>query len=452
MLLPGVRWFFRRRLNRLIDELNKRLDLRLPPIALTKRRVLIDRLMYDSKVMHEVSRFCEEHDASFEIAMNRVGQYAEEIVPAFNAYFYFRIGSWFSKTTSEMLYDVRILYADREHLNQIEKNKSIVLVINHRSNMDYILLAYLVLRSAALSYAVGEWARVWPLQQAIRMLGGYFVRRGSRNALYRRVLECYVQMAVEGGASQAIFLEGSLSRDGKFREPKIGLLDYMMRDFDVDADRDILFIPIGINYDRVLEDRTLLLDAGPNAVKRSGLTAVMKSFAFLFKNIWLRIRGRWRNHGFAAACFGTPVSLREYCQKHGFDPRKATREKRVDQVQMLAKDLMQDISRLVPACPVSMLAQLFISEPDREFSTKVLGEQFSLLGNYLREQGCPVISSAETDETAMQRGVEHLLQRRLIAFTGDRYQMVAEERSMLNYYANAISHWLEPIESDKKST
>lgn len=47
-----------------------------------------------------------------------------------------------------------------------------VFVINHRSNMDYILVTYLVAERSALSYAVGEWARVWPLKQLVRAMGG----------------------------------------------------------------------------------------------------------------------------------------------------------------------------------------------------------------------------------------------------------------------------------------
>ena len=63
-------------------------------------------------------------------------------------------------------------------------------------------------------------------------MGGFFVRRNSKNPLYRKVLERYVQMATEGGVPQAIFPEGGLSRDGHLREPKLGLLDYVMRGFD----------------------------------------------------------------------------------------------------------------------------------------------------------------------------------------------------------------------------
>ncbi|HMI36840.1 MAG TPA: hypothetical protein VK505_04365, partial [Steroidobacteraceae bacterium] len=55
LLLPGARWFLRRRINRLTAALNQRLHLKIPPIAMTRREVLIDRLVYDPKVLREVS-------------------------------------------------------------------------------------------------------------------------------------------------------------------------------------------------------------------------------------------------------------------------------------------------------------------------------------------------------------------------------------------------------------
>ena len=56
-----------------------------------------------------------------------------------------------------------------------------VFVVNHRSNMDYVLVAYLAAERTALSYAVGEWAQVWPLQTLIRSMGAYFIRRNSKD-------------------------------------------------------------------------------------------------------------------------------------------------------------------------------------------------------------------------------------------------------------------------------
>ena len=85
----------------------------------------------------------------------------------------------------------------------IPRGSTVVFVMNHRSNMDYILVAYLAADRTALSYAVGEWARIWPLQTLIRSTGAYFVRRNSGDPLYRRVLERYIHMATSSGVTQA---------------------------------------------------------------------------------------------------------------------------------------------------------------------------------------------------------------------------------------------------------
>ena len=166
---------------------------------------------------------------------------------------------------------------------------SVVFVINHRSNMDYVLVTYLVSESSALSYAVGEWARVWALQSLIRAMGGYFVRRDSSNALYRKVLARYVHMATTSGVAQAVFPEGGLTRDGSLRPPKLGLLSYMVSGFDPNGPRDIVFVPVGLNYDRVLEDRVLTAAAStPKGERPRFAFNPLVLTGWLGKSLWQR--------------------------------------------------------------------------------------------------------------------------------------------------------------------
>ena len=87
---------------------------------------------------------------------------------------------------------------------------------------------------------MGEWARLWGLQQLIRAMGAYFVRRNSKDELYRRVLERYIAMATEAGVTQAVYPEGGLTRDGRLREPRFGVLDYMLRGFHTHGERDLV--------------------------------------------------------------------------------------------------------------------------------------------------------------------------------------------------------------------
>ena len=129
--------------------------------------------------------------------MAEVQRYAREIVPTFNAYIYFRIGYSLARTVAQLFYRVRLGFADEKTLAGVAPGTTVVFVMNHRSNMDYVLVAFLAAERTALSYAVGEWARIWPLQQLIRSMGAYFVRRNSNSPIYRRVLERYVHMATE---------------------------------------------------------------------------------------------------------------------------------------------------------------------------------------------------------------------------------------------------------------
>ncbi|MFY7903663.1 MAG: hypothetical protein ACOVOU_12195, partial [Rubrivivax sp.] len=158
LLLPSVRWLIRSRANRVLDEVGTRLRIQIRPFQQTSRRALIDRLVFDDKVQQAAREFAEAQSMPREVAQQVVENYASEIVPAFNAYFYFRIGYWIGKRVSRLLYRVRIGYSDEEGLAAVPADATVVFVMNHRSNMDYVLAAYLAAEKAALSYAVGEWA------------------------------------------------------------------------------------------------------------------------------------------------------------------------------------------------------------------------------------------------------------------------------------------------------
>ena len=205
ILMPSVRWALRRRANRAIDELNTRLKLRIQPFKLTKRQVLIDRLVFDPEVLHAADEYAREAGVPREVAMEKVKRYAQEIVPSFSAYAYFRVGTRIARSISQMLYRVRIGYRNDDALAKVDPGSSVIFVINHRSNMDYVLVTYVAAASSALSYAVGEWAQVWGLRGLIRSMGAYFISRDSREGLYRKVLARYVHMATAAGVTQAIF-------------------------------------------------------------------------------------------------------------------------------------------------------------------------------------------------------------------------------------------------------
>jgi glycerol-3-phosphate O-acyltransferase len=441
LLLPSVRWFIRRRANRVVEELNTRLKIRIEPFKMTRRAVLIDRLVYDPPVLQAADEQARVEKMPREVAMARVKKYANEIVPAFNVYVYFRLGYWLARNLARSLYRVRLGYSDEEGLAGISKHSTVIFVMNHRSNMDYILVSYLAAERAALSYAVGEWARIWPLQMLIRSMGAYFVRRNSRDALYRKVLERYVAMATAAGVTQAVFPEGGLSRDGKLRPPKLGILDYTLRSFDPAGERDVVFIPVGINYDRTLEDRSFLAEL--DSSRRQPGSPLGNAARFLFKNLWLMVRSEWHRFGYACVNFGTPVSAREYLSDRGLDLRRLGKEERYAQVEAFGRQLMAAIAAVIPVVPVSLVATVFLRDAARAWSELELkGEVLRLLGE-LEAAGAHVYVPRQDQDYAIGVGLRMLTLRRLVAEEAGTFRVAPGETPMLAYYANSIAHLFE---------
>lgn len=440
LFIPTVRWFMRRRVNEAIDEVNTRLQLRIQPFKLTRRQSLIDRLIYDQEIVRAVEAHAAAVGEPRAVTMARVEAYAREIVPHFNAYAYFRFGTQVARFLSRLLYRVRLGYMDDKALAAVDPDAAVVFVINHRSNMDYVLVTYMAASSSALSYAVGEWARVWLLQSVIRAMGAYFIRRDSGDPLYRKVLARYVQLATAEGVTQAMFPEGGLTRDGALRPPKLGLLAYMVARFDPQGERDLVFVPVGINYDRVIEDRNLtasLAKAAGTPHKRRGTWAVVR---YVGRALALKTTGRWHRYGYASVSFGTPVSLRAYVAAHLIDFRKLPDAERFAATEALGRTLMGEVAKVVPALPVSLVATLFMRAEGRALSEIEVKSGTVALIDQLRAKGIHVHVPRQDRDYAVSAGLRMLTLRRLVAEKDGLYAANPAETVLLRYYANAIAH------------
>lgn len=439
---PSVRWFFRRRVNQAIDELNQRLDTRIQPFRLTRRQSQVERLIYDPKVVEAVDAEARASGTPRAVVMKRAERYAREIVPSLSLTAYFGFGTRAARWLSEFVYRVRLGYSDDEALKAVAPDATVVFVMNHRSNMDYVLVTYMASRRASLSYAVGEWARVWLLESLVRSMGAYFIRRNSGDELYRKVLGRYVAMATREGVTQAIFPEGGLTRDGLLKEPKLGLLSYMVAEFDPRA-RDIVFVPVGLNYDRVLEDRVLTARAEREATGRDFRVRPGTVFAFLGNLAWLRLRGRLYRFGHACVSFGRPVSLAGWLGEQGIDLASVDRQARFGAVQLLADDLMKAVGAIVPALPVAMAAHVFLQRGDEWIGELELKSAVFSLISRLEAGGAHVHIPRADRDYAVSAGLRMLVLRHMVEESElGLYRANAGESLLLRYYANSIAHLL----------
>ncbi|CUH54311.1 1-acyl-sn-glycerol-3-phosphate acyltransferase [Shimia marina] len=426
LLFPSVRWFFRRRMERVVAKVNDRLERPIEPFKLAQRHDMIQRLIYQPDVTKAVAEHAAQEGIPDAVAFEEAKRYAREIVPSFSATMYFGVAIRIARFLSRAFYRVRLTHVDEAALKDIPQDSTVVFVMNHKSNMDYVLVTYLAAQRSALSYAVGEWGRVWPLSRLIRGMGAYFIRRRSRNDLYRKVLAAYVRLATEAGVTQAIFPEGRLSLDGAPQDPKLGLLKYITDSYEPEG-RDVVFVPVAINYDRVLEDR-ILLEAKARGGKgfRARISVIV---GFFFKQLLFRLRGKVHRFGNATVRFGQPVSLRGFAHAVEGDVAKP-----------LGVELMRRINAVVPILPVPLLAKV-LEGAEEPMTRAQISETFEGLLAGLPENRAQFMRAAPQE--VLESALQTLLGRRVLQESDGTFFVDPKQSDIVGFYANSIRHLLK---------
>jgi glycerol-3-phosphate O-acyltransferase len=248
-------------------------------------------------------------------------------------------------------------------------------------------------------------------------------------------------MATKEGVCQAVFLEGGLSRDGQLQPPKLGLIDYMLRSFELEKDRDIIFIPVGINYDRTLEDRSLVRALDPEAEKRSLWFVVKTTSWFIWRSIVLMIRSRWQRYGYACVNFGPYVSTRQFCRQNRVNVSEVDRETRFVFVEKLCKQLMNSIEQVIPILPVSLVAMVMLEAVEQPLSAFDVEAHVHGLIDEIEARGATVYVAGRSRAQTILTALNTLRLRRIVIESDGLYRADPQHIDVLSYYANAIVHW-----------
>jgi len=418
---------------------------RLTRYKLQERRLAREALADDPAITAAVQAHMAEHGLAEQAVRQQVRKYLDEIIPHFNVLSYYRVGYNLAKILVNLLYKTSVDYQDEQALEQIPRRDVVVYLMNHRSNADYVVVAYVLARGVHVSYAVGEWARAWPLEYVFKSFGAYFIRRRFREPLYHTVLERYVQLITRNGVTQGIFPEGGLSRDGTLRTPKLGLLDYICRTLaDPAFDRDVWFVPVALNYDRVLEDRSLIRELIHEGDRPSRIAQLGTVLAYLVSNTIRLLTGRLKRYGRVAVNFGTPQSLRAWLTTAPRDVLSLPKEARLPELERLAREMLARIGAIIPVTPVPLAAAALLSFGQTVVQKDALLERMDQLRDRLKDVNGKVVRGGARIAEVWDRAWRMLKMRRLVVRDGTSLVILPKGRPLLEYYANSIAH-LIPI-------
>ena len=444
-IVAGRHW-----LNRMAVRAIMRFRPRIDRYKLTSKPYITAELLQDARIAAAVRVHAAEHRIAETEVWDTVETYLDEIVPFFNVLLYYRVGMALSKWLLDLFYKVTVEYAAPAAINTLPKDAIVVYLMNHRSNADYVLVSFVLAGEVSISYAVGEWARAFPLEYIFKSFGSYFIRRRYREPLYHTVLERYVQLITRNGVTQGIFPEGGLTRDGRLMPAKIGLLDYIFGVAREPQYRDRMYVvPVAINYDRVLEDRSLLLELATREgrMQRPGRIAQMRQLGnHAVANVGRLAARRFKRYGRAAVTVGEPIPLAPWFVREGGDALFALpRAERLARVQQFADNVLVRIGALIPVTPVP-LACAAIQSLDADFipRAQLLTRMSEMRDVLLALNGFVLRRDSDIEET-FERAWRMLSMRRVLVESGTGFVVLKRGRPLVSYYANSIAHLLGPF-------
>lgn len=435
--------------NRMAARARLRYRGRLDRFKLLGRGHVRALLLADPVIATAVDEHVATTGTSAAASWHLVDTYVREIVPFFNIIAYYEVGFRLSRLLLGMFYKVTVEYEDRAAVRKLPRNAVVVYLMNHRSNADYVLVGFALSGQVAISYAVGEWARAFPLEQIFKAFGGYFVRRRHRERLYHTVLERYVQLITREGVTQGIFLEGGLTRDGKLRPPKVGLLDYVLGIGHDPAYHDrIHVIPVAINYDRVLEDRSLLreLATGAGGAVPGRWAQLREVSSYLWWNTGRLLTRRWKRYGRAAVTIGAPVPLAPWYANQP-DLFTIPRPERLARVAELTDRIMARIGALIPVTPVPLVCAAIQSLGGELITGDRLLARIDELRDELVELNARVVRADRDAAATLDVAMRMLVMRHVVLPQGRDVLVLPRGRELVSYYANSIAHLLGPWEA-----
>lgn len=162
------------------------------------------------------------------------------------------------------------IVGEPEHIRELAKRGTVVMVPTHFSNLDSILIGWVIQFLGLPAFIYGAGLNLFNLKifaYFMNSLGAYKVDRRKKNPVYLETLKTYSSQALRRGCHSLFFPGGTRSRSGQIEKAlKLGLMStaieaqrimYQEETPDKPA-RKIFLVPVVINYHFTLEAPALI--------------------------------------------------------------------------------------------------------------------------------------------------------------------------------------------------
>ncbi|HET6604270.1 MAG TPA: glycerol-3-phosphate 1-O-acyltransferase PlsB [Xanthomonadaceae bacterium] len=404
---------------------------------LSHRRTLIDGLLDSEPVQQAIADQARREGIAIELARAKARRYAMEIAADYS-HPLVRSASFALTPFWNKLYDgIQVHHFDT--LREVAPGHELVYVPCHRSHIDYLLLSYQLYQNSIVPphIAAGVNLNLPVLGPVLRRGGAFFLRRSfGANPLYSAVFSEYVAMLVGRGVSLEYFIEGGRSRTGRLTPPKGGMLAMTVRAFLRQPRRPVVFVPVYIGYEKLMEGRSYLAELSGKPKRKETLLGLLRAFGVL--------RHRY---GKVALNFGEPVFLDSMLARHVPDWRERTGiDSRPEWLNPLVEDLAEGIMTRINSAadvnPIALLALALLSTPRHAMAESDLLLALRLLQRLLAAvpYSQRVTVTTLTPAQIVAYGEKMQVLRRIPHALGDVLGYEDETAVLQRYYRNNLLH------------
>jgi len=392
----------------------------LPPKWEVKRRVLADPVlaayMQDYALREGITR---------EAVLAEARGHIEEIQSDY------RVGvvRYFCRVV-DYLFDKFLdgIEVDREgirFLAECDNRSRIVMVCDHKSYADSLLIGYVMFRSGMVppQQAAGQNLDFWPMGWLLRHSGAFYIRRSFMGeTLYKEVFCAYVRYLLAENYTSVVYIEGTRTRDGKLAKPKIGYLGILEDALRMGVCPDITLVPVYMGFDKIPEEPSHVKEmAGGRKVSET-----VGVFAGIIKSVNTKL-------GKAYVKFGTPMSFKALLDEHG--------------LRGAAEVACDEINRITTVTARSLAGCALLAPGTTRVTEEEFEEAVNDLLRYCERRRLPM--AADADHEGVKAAVElyavegHVVPEEMEGEKGFRVEGYG--RRFLEYNKNIqLAHFLEP--------
>ncbi len=325
-------------------------------------------------------------------------------------------------------------------VTELAPGNGIIYVPCHRSHIDYLLLSYIIFGQGMMvpHIAAGSNLNLPVVGSILRGGGAFFLRRRIKGEpLYAAVFLEYLHLMLDRGFPIEYFIEGSRSRSGRMLSPKAGILAMTVQSFVREHSRPLLFVPVYVGYEKLMEGSTYLEELEGKPKKKESLWGLLGAVRLL------------RQHfGKVHVNFGPPLALEEFLDQQHANWREEPFNRKApwmhDAVEETAKALARGINAAAVVNPVNLVALTLLSTPKHTADMRLLQRQIEHVQFLLA--AVPYSPSMVACNLPPGDIIAQVQRLKILEFKahplGDLVLATKQQATLLAYFRNNVLHLL----------